>query len=611
MLICGCIPTTYACKSDDNCQDRGVQGACEATGYCSYPDEDCPSRRRYDVYAPAALARQCVDDPEPTTTESASTSSGATPMETATSADTGGCEPAGCADQDGDCHGDGPGCLGPDCDDANPAHHDLCFYVAPDGDDAADGSASTPWLTFERALSALSPGTSLVLLDGAYPLDVHGALHIDCDDGTAVNGTSDAPIVVRAQNERQAMILADGVTGITVKQCAYWSLVGLTARGGDRKPSEGGSNGLIKVLSSTDITLARILAATSNRYHNDALYTFYESNDVLVEECEAHDFHRWAFLAWRTDRVFFRRVFVDAGQRADLAPCPTSSMDPDAPFCTSAPGGDSGFSLYSSVTGARIENCIVQGPVFEGVSVGSRAVNVTVAGSIFLGGPGYGINTPYQTDDAATRLTVSDTLVINPNWGGIYLGSPSDAQISGMSVINSKDDGVEIYEDIDGAPCSAQLGGVCTVDVDRTLVLDSANEGFSFTDPVDWSLRDSIAYGNGVDFPSGDAIDDDAGRITHSQSVPAGIGIGPGQCAVYIPDDSPAAGAAQDGQDIGATILTRIEEGPTDEPLWDPTTGAFPCGAEVEGINDNPEVSCATVHTRLNVFSNGCPRPPD
>ena len=68
-------------------------------------------------------------------------------------------------------------------------------------------------------------------------------------------------------------------------------------------------------------------------------------------------------------------------------------------------------------------------------------------------------------------------------------------------------------------------------------------------------------------------------------------------------------GAGQDGRDIGATILYRYENGAlTGTPLWDGSTGAFPCGAIVEGVNDGDR-RCSNLHQRLNVNTNGCPLP--
>lgn len=66
-------------------------------------------------------------------------------------------------------------------------------------------------------------------------------------------------------------------------------------------------------------------------------------------------------------------------------------------------------------------------------------------------------------------------------------------------------------------------------------------------------------------------------------------------------------GAGLNGADIGANILYRYENGVlTREPLWNPSTGEFPHGALVAGLNDVPGQSLFDVHRRLNVNTNGC-----
>ena len=58
------------------------------------------------------------------------------------------------------------------------------------------------------------------------------------------------------------------------------------------------------------------------------------------------------------------------------------------------------------------------------------------------------------------------------------------------------------------------------------------------------------------------------------------------------------------------TRLYRYRDGAvTSEPLWNRTTGAFPCGATVAGVNDVAGRSCVDVHQRLNVNTNGCAFP--
>jgi hypothetical protein len=80
-----------------------------------------------------------------------------------------------------------------------------------------------------------------------------------------------------------------------------------------------------------------------------------------------------------------------------------------------------------------------------------------------------------------------------------------------------------------------------------------------------------------------------------------------GACKVWIPDGSPMKGAADDGDDVGANVLYRYQNGTlTSQRLWDPASGSFPHGALVAGVNDVPGESAFDVHERLNVNTNGC-----
>jgi len=88
------------------------------------------------------------------------------------------------------------------------------------------------------------------------------------------------------------------------------------------------------------------------------------------------------------------------------------------------------------------------------------------------------------------------------------------------------------------------------------------------------------------------------------------MGTGTNQCIVYVPAGSNMKGAGEDGKDIGANIIYRYENGTlTSTKLWNQSTGQFPCGATVVGVNDDstfPNSACVNVHKRLNVGVNGC-----
>ena len=50
----------FTCSSDEDCQGDGL-GQCEANGFCSFPDQQCPSGRRYGELAGGGFANDCVD----------------------------------------------------------------------------------------------------------------------------------------------------------------------------------------------------------------------------------------------------------------------------------------------------------------------------------------------------------------------------------------------------------------------------------------------------------------------------------------------------------------------------------------------------------------------
>jgi hypothetical protein len=69
-------------------------------------------------------------------------------------------------------------------------------------------------------------------------------------------------------------------------------------------------------------------------------------------------------------------------------------------------------------------------------------------------------------------------------------------------------------------------------------------------------------------------------------------------------------GAAGADGDVGANVVYRYQDGVlTPQPLWDPLTGAFPCGAIVPGINDDPSQSCSGAQQRFHVGTPDCALP--
>lgn len=60
LLALACGSNVFACGDDGECTDAGQSGTCEATGFCSFPDDQCDSGSRYGSHAGDSLAGECV-----------------------------------------------------------------------------------------------------------------------------------------------------------------------------------------------------------------------------------------------------------------------------------------------------------------------------------------------------------------------------------------------------------------------------------------------------------------------------------------------------------------------------------------------------------------------
>jgi hypothetical protein len=596
----------YACVNDTQC-DLGAEGRCEGTGWCSYPDAECGSGRAYDAVAGAGLAGTCVEDETAdggsTSPSTSSSGSSGEASETGDATDTGGEPP--CEDHDGDAHGVGPGCEGIDCDDDNSARHDGCMYLSPIGDDANPGTRDQPWRSFAHAIPELDPGDSLVLLDGEYTPESSGLLHVNCDEGGNGNSGLDEgmPISVRAESERRALLHDTDATGaVRLSGCAFWNLTGLAGQGEDL-PSV--TQSLFAIIDSSDIRARRLLFRHANRWTNSQVYIIQGSTRVRLEESEALDFHRTGITVYNAQDVTVSRCYVNALDAEDLE---GASPERGTPYPSNpSDTGDTGISLALGGRGGHVvEDCIVEGPVGTGIHLG-RGTDDLAIGNILID-PETGVFGGAAYDTPATGHRIEQLVVARATGHAITLRSATDFFVDGVTLVDGSNGGLVADEQSD-LLCDT-VGG-CSHEARHVLSLRNAGPGITGIAPVEWWVSYSNAFGNDPDFGPDEPIDDDQGNVHHSLSVPADeIGLETGRCLVFVPAGSSMKGQGEDGADIGANVLYRHEDGAlTDVPLWDPTTGAFPCGAVISGLNDDPGTSCSAVHQRLNVAQNGCALP--
>ena len=70
-LVLGCSTREFLCQSSDECVSSPDAGICEESGYCSFPDDACPSGHRYGELS-GPFSGQCTGPAEGTSTSSTS-----------------------------------------------------------------------------------------------------------------------------------------------------------------------------------------------------------------------------------------------------------------------------------------------------------------------------------------------------------------------------------------------------------------------------------------------------------------------------------------------------------------------------------------------------------
>jgi hypothetical protein len=502
-------------------------------------------------------------------------------------------------------------------------------FLSPGGSDANDGlSPASAWRSFAFAVPRLLPGDQLTLLDGSYEPATTGLLHADCDAG-APDGALGAPITVRAANERRALLISDGSTApVNIEHCSHWSVIGLAARNADLPTSEPGD--VFRVRYSDHVVLRRLLAAWPNRHRNAHAFAVGESRDVLVEEVEGYAFHRHGVSAYQSENVTIRRSYVNSRGQPDLPGGHVSDR----------PGGDESFVFYGS-SNSTVENSVAEfetrgfeihgGQTHFGTPGGHHN---EVLGSIHYSGHtadhfGAGVDTRmgegtgFVVRPAYDNL-FKDFLVLEPGDEAFVLRSAVRTTLENVTLVGAVGDAIDVKERSATEPlCGRPLGDPLFAGMDETifsgssfecsmtlvngLILDSTQSGLSVTAAsAQWRVEYTNSFGNGADqFEDDDEDPGDAlGNVRFSGSQPV-TGIGPAGNGTwaFVPPGSNLSGAGRDGADVGANVLLRYQDRlRTNRPLWDPATGAFPCGAIVAGLNDAAAgPSCATLHERLGV----------
>jgi hypothetical protein len=497
----------------------------------------------------------------------------------------------------------------------SPVPSGAAYYISPGGNDGNTGTQISPWKTFGFAVRRLLAGDTLVLLDGKYEAATTGVLSVDCASN-AQNGTASAPIAVRAQNERRALIQGDGRSSpIKIQNCSYWQFTGLYTRQIDNSLASPGSGYNVYLLDSHHVTVRRCLAYGANRYTNVSVIVLHNTHDSLVEECESYFFHRKGISLGSASRNVIRRNYVHSRGAADL--CTGCEGDSSG---QSSRKGDEGINLAYPGSDNIAENNISEGS-YIGFVVNAKG---TSDRNKFYGNVALGNDLGFLVTSrgAGATRTPHDTVLDNnvaiaSSLVGVYLRGAENTRVSNVTVINtiSSSSGHGFAADhssldyiSQATECNAQTApcgnGASSTHVVNSLALGNAGGGFYFVTAQQeggWSNDHSDAYSNSPNYSPSTSI-----NLTNSTTVNPLLGA----CSLWVPDASPLKQMGRDGMDIGANILYRYEHGRiTTAPLWDSGTGEFPRGALVSGVNDIRGQSAFDIHQRLNVNGNDCTFP--
>ena len=493
------------------------------------------------------------------------------------------------------------------------------YYISPMGNNSYSGkSIGSPWKTFSYVIPKLKAGDTLFLLDGVYEKSNSGYPTIDCGSTStarnAVNGTSSARITMRALNERKARINGDGIKGhLVVRNCSYWNFEGLTINSRDVATLSAADGIPAFFVSNKYLTIRRFLIYNNNRYSNSTCMAIQKSHNSLIEENEFYHCHRnvltiggnEGFSTIPSSYNIIRRNYIHGRSAADISSCTgypkAGDWKPGTARCSS-PGttSDGGFTCYPCA------NNIFENNIAEGVGTGFDVQAMNLAnGNKFLGNISLGNNFGFLMQARGATLSsmpqnnlITNMAIINSTGIGMSLRANKNTRINNVSISGTKSNAGFVG---DNGASTAPGDGKPSLFLENVLSTGNFSNGFRIVEQYAWTNQYSNAYKNGaVNYSPLDS------HTKYSTQIDPKVGT----CKVWLPATSSMKKKGRNGADIGANILFKYQNGSlTTQRLWNPSTGAFPCGAVVSGINNVVGKSCNDVHKRLNVNFNGCAFP--
>jgi cysteine-rich repeat protein len=268
-LAASCGDAAFVCVQDSDCARGDVAGMCEASGFCSFPDDGCASGSRYGSHASTELAGECVAAHDESSTGIAETSSGAVSTMTYSPPDPSASDDgdASSSSDDGASEtgvprvcGDGILDANEDCDDGNGIDGDGCnrdctaagrvIWSVLDDDAIGEGAHAIARLPDGTVIAAAGSGTD----DGRHVLRAHAFT----PDGDPVwsQAYDTTPLVASTDAHAWGLATAEGnaiaVCGTLGGDASHWVVHSLLAVDGTASWSADGPGTCSEVRIAAD-----------------------------------------------------------------------------------------------------------------------------------------------------------------------------------------------------------------------------------------------------------------------------------------------------------------------------------------------------------------------
>ena len=374
------------------------------------------------------------------------------------------------------------------------------YYISPTGDNGNTGlTDSTPWATFAYANSQLSPGDTLILLDGTYTEQLH----------PTTTGTAGNPITYRAQNDYKAIIAPTSDPGNASLYVTSWvggdeGLVGYLNFEGLIVRAKG-ENAAVRINTLDDsaieanmthhITMNKIGAFGDANLTNTVVFSLGNGIvDSTFTDIWAYGFGRKAlqvFGAYRVtvtravlrydywdgasykpndprttfsgynsvDCIFENFVIINtaetpAGRSGDRTALMVSGNSTPAAMQSSTGSkylgsvvldnvgiglaSDSGGDANDDIT---LENILIWDTSGAGININGNSTDFSIT-DVSVGGPGFtGIRLNPYPSNPITGFTIDENYVVDGDAFGIYTSAGQTISVANNTTVNNASDG--------------------------------------------------------------------------------------------------------------------------------------------------------------------------